>query len=201
MSKLANEARPRGAAAFTLVELMIVVSIIGLLAAVAIPAFVKYRRRSMTVEATFFLRQLSDGTMAYWAAEHTDGNGVVLPQQLPLYDLVASSGREIPLWNWRCTVGNNHYNPTGKYNPSLFSYLVSLSVPMQAYFNAVNFWIDEPHYYSVFANNGAIANGTMLGALSDLNCNGVVGYHLRYLVKNSDGSLRGSAIQQLNPLE
>src|SRR3954468_22597286 len=68
---------------FTLIELMIVVAIIGVLAAVAIPAFMKYIRRSKTTEATMNLRKMYDGAVAYYVAEHSDVNGNAIDRQFP----------------------------------------------------------------------------------------------------------------------
>jgi len=69
---------------FTLIELMIVVAIIGVLAAVAIPAFMKYIRRSKTTEATMNLRKMYDGAVAYYVGEHADVNGVPKDHQFPM---------------------------------------------------------------------------------------------------------------------
>lgn len=58
---------------FTLVEIMIVVAIIGLLAAIAIPSFVKARSASQTNACIANLKQV-EGAKATWALEQKKAN-------------------------------------------------------------------------------------------------------------------------------
>ena len=68
---------------FTLVELMIVVAIIGLLAAIAVPAFTRYVRKARTTEAVSRLNKEWIGSLTYYEAEHTVAFGVVLTKEFP----------------------------------------------------------------------------------------------------------------------
>lgn len=61
-------------AGFTLVEIMIVVAIIGLLAAIAIPNFVKARTTAQTNACVNNLRQI-DGAKDQWALEAGKSTG------------------------------------------------------------------------------------------------------------------------------
>src|ERR1700691_4733209 len=61
-----NKSKKQG---FTLVEIMIVVAIIGLLAAIAIPNFVRARTTSQMNACINNLRQI-DGAKQQWALEH-----------------------------------------------------------------------------------------------------------------------------------
>jgi type IV pilus assembly protein PilA len=85
-------------AAFTLVEIMIVVAIIGLLAALAIPGFVKARKQSQGRRIINDARQM-DAAIDQWALENGKKDG----------DTVTTSGAATYLktaWNDNDLLGN-----------------------------------------------------------------------------------------------
>lgn len=74
---------------FTLIELMIVVAIIGLLAAIALPNFLAYQKKAKTVAAKAELGNIRMLQEAYWAEKSIYGNlteiGWTAPQGTSLY--------------------------------------------------------------------------------------------------------------------
>jgi prepilin-type N-terminal cleavage/methylation domain-containing protein len=66
---------PRGVAAFTLIELMIVVAIVGVLASLAVPAFRTVLLRSRTAEVSGNLNAMFKSAAAYYSGERADVQG------------------------------------------------------------------------------------------------------------------------------
>jgi type IV pilus assembly protein PilA len=138
---------------FTLIELMIVVAIIGILAAVAIPAFMKYIRRSKTVEATMNVRKLFDSSVSYYEGEHADSSGNIIPKQFPASQTATPS-------TWPCLQTGQKFAPS----PTNFT---------AATWAALNFSVDDPFYYwYTYTATNQTGTGSVFAADAngDLDC-------------------------------
>jgi len=127
---------------FTLIELMIVVAIIGILAAVAIPAFMDYMKKSKKTEASLQLNKISKNDKVYFAtnAQYSQTAGAILPGA----GGAACSG------------------PNGKF-------AVVTTWATDNGWKALDFEIDEPNLFSYTYSAANLSTATAL-AIGDLDC-------------------------------
>lgn len=170
---------------FTLIELMIVVAIIGILAAVAIPAFMKYIRRSKTSEATMNIRKLFDASIAYYSEEHAARNGAILPRQFPV--TVASTP------NAAACNGNTSQKISP--SPDMWN---------SASWQALTFAVEDPFYYqySYTATGTGDQAAFTARANGNLNCDNTLSTFERIGTIDDENNVNGGAgIFKENELE
>lgn len=102
---------------FTLIELMIVIAIIGILAAIAIPTFLAYRTKGQDSAAISSARNFYNSAMAYFADQETTGTQITRVQLQALGQLTtdpAVAGNPTITYNdVVVTIADPTFNHTG----------------------------------------------------------------------------------------
>jgi prepilin-type N-terminal cleavage/methylation domain-containing protein len=143
---------------FTLIEMMIILMIVGLLAAISIPAYIKHVKQSKTVEAVDSLDRIKSGAEAYFENERFDDTGNRLPRTFPAHlQETPAGGPEL------CCNTKGSLCVTG------------VATWIRRGWNALQFSISEPHSYTYEFVGGNADTRAYYNAYAygDLDCDGI----------------------------
>ncbi len=151
---------------FTLIEIMIVVAIIGVLAAIAIPLYMSQANKARGTEAVLLLNKLAKSSKEYFLENHTFPPA--LAEVLPGEDGGA------------CANSSKRFPPSSKWNTD-------------PTWSALDFMVGDPSQFSYhFQTTGPTSAHAW--AVSDPSCSGQrVTYHL-YLEGRADGTVASAII-------
>ncbi len=161
-------------AGFTLIELMVVIAIIGILAAVAVPAFLKYTSKSKIAEAPLNIKAIADGAIAWFDAPHTYSNtGKPMRKHFP------HDGSDNQVKNGPTTSRRPLDPPCKKGSPQ---YKIDTKIWEFNPWKRLNFGITKPHYFQyqyTYNNRDVKSPEFTIKAHADLDCDGTTSTFIR----------------------